>query len=347
MDNDSWHTVRSATFDRDQRRRCDSPSMLTVDVSVPRRHHTICMKGQNDRRAPSTVCRFPKPRFRRRKIPRTGTPDPTEDSAGDPPGGARLPRATRVHPTDPPPSGCMSWPWRMFVPSCYATFLAARMVQSRSAARAGRRRTVQCRAFDDVCDDDRARLDERQPQLNNAHGSVIAVLSVTGTSGLPLMRNVEGGWRRYGRFSLAPFVRWARATGGEPSYSSSGQDGEMSVVGWSCASCCWGTFVGGGHLRSSSAVGDSSRCDGVLGRCAAVPPDSLKPAAPGRVRCIGSARRRPIRMSSGDSMRIIRVVSGRPAAWSASRAGCPAHHEIRTCRYPWFSRASTGPTGFR
>jgi hypothetical protein len=42
----------------------------------------------------------------------------------------------------------------MFVPSCYATFLAARMVQSRSAARAGRRRTVQCRAFDDVCDDD-------------------------------------------------------------------------------------------------------------------------------------------------------------------------------------------------
>ena len=79
---------------------------------------------------------------------------------------------------------------------------------------AGRRRTVQCRAFDDVCDDDRARLDERQPQLNNAHGSVIAVLSVTGTSGLPLMGNVEGGWRRYGRFSLAPFVRWARATGG-------------------------------------------------------------------------------------------------------------------------------------
>ena len=140
---------------------------------------------------------------------------------------------------------------------------------NRAPRRAGRRRTVQCRAFDDVCDDDRARLDERQPQLNNAHGSVIAVLSVTGTSGLPLMRNVEGGWRRYGRFSLAPFVRWARATGGEPSYSSSGQNGEMSVVGWSCVSCCWGTFVGGGHLRSSSAVGDSSRCHGVLGCCAA------------------------------------------------------------------------------
>ena len=215
MDNDSWHTVRSATFDRDQRRRCDSPSMLTVDVSVPRRHHTICMKGQNDRRAPSTVCRFPKPRFRRRKIPRTGAPDPTEDSAGDPPGGARphgqraCIRQTRPHLDAMQCLGRGACSFRLAM-----QHFSQLAWCNRAPRRAGRRRTVQCRAFDDVCDDDRARLDERQPQLNNAHGSVIAVLSVTGTSGLPLMRNVEGGWRRYGRFSLAPFVRWARATGG-------------------------------------------------------------------------------------------------------------------------------------